>query len=313
MGGDAYWFSHDSNARDDPRCALLIDQLGLEGYGIYWVLIETLRDQPGYRYPLRLLPVLARRYNTTAEKARVVVGNYGLFTVVADDDEFFLSPALCRRMERWDEKRELARSAGVQSGVKRRLAAASRTGVERPLNASSTSVERQLNAGLTTDQRPLNIQQNRTLDNSIEQHTTTVAVDNSNDVLTRMTTIIGTDAAQRWISDPNGGADYCEAQLALMDRQRDTIRNQRQWLLSALQHNWANWKPPAPRPDPNCPNCGGQGVVVDLEANITTTCSCVQAQLHLPRQQLLASSTPTASSDHDPDALAVAVAAKWQS
>jgi hypothetical protein len=68
MAKDAYYFSHDSNAKDDPKCVLLIEQLGLEGYGIFWMLIETLRDQPGYKYPIALISALARRYNTTAEK-----------------------------------------------------------------------------------------------------------------------------------------------------------------------------------------------------------------------------------------------------
>jgi hypothetical protein len=167
MGGDAYWFSHDSNARDDQRCVMLIEQLGLEGYGIYWILIETLRDQPGYRYPLALLPSLARRYNTTAEKMRVVVGNYGLFTVT--EDEFFLSPGLCRRMERWDEKRELARLKGLRSGEKRRLAAAARAGSELQLNCSSTGVEPQLNHGSTAAEPRLNIEQNRIEQDRTEQ------------------------------------------------------------------------------------------------------------------------------------------------
>jgi hypothetical protein len=73
MKKDAYWFSHDSNAKDDPKSMKLIDQLGLEGYGIYWVLIETLRDQPEYRYPLDMIPILARRYNTSGEKMKAVV------------------------------------------------------------------------------------------------------------------------------------------------------------------------------------------------------------------------------------------------
>ena len=163
-GGDAYWFSHDSNARDDQRCVMLIDQLGLEGYGIYWILIETLRDQPRYRYPLVLLPSLARRYNTTAEKMRVVVGNYGLFTVT--EDEFFLSPGLCRRMERWDEKRELARLKGLRSGEKRRLAAAARTSAELQLNSGSTPVELQLNHGSTGAELQLNIEEKRREQNS---------------------------------------------------------------------------------------------------------------------------------------------------
>ena len=48
MSKDAYYFTHDSNAKYDPKCALLIDQLGMEGYGIYWMLIEVLRDQPDH-------------------------------------------------------------------------------------------------------------------------------------------------------------------------------------------------------------------------------------------------------------------------
>lgn len=120
MPKDAYYFSHDSNAKDDPKCSMLIEQLGLEGYGIYWVLVETLRDQPEYKYPLAMLPIVARKYNTTAEKVRVVVGNYGLFEIT--EDQFFLSESLCRRMEAWEETRELKRIAGRKSGAARRLA-----------------------------------------------------------------------------------------------------------------------------------------------------------------------------------------------
>ena len=81
MSKDCYYFPHDSNAKDDPKCVLLIEQLGMEGYGIYWMLIETLRDQPDYTYPVANIPALARRYNTSAEKVRTVVFNYELFTV----------------------------------------------------------------------------------------------------------------------------------------------------------------------------------------------------------------------------------------
>jgi hypothetical protein len=107
---DAYYFPHDSNAKDDPKIVLLIEQFGLEGYGIYWVLIETLRDQPGYKYPLKLIPALARRYATTAEKVEAVIRGYELFDT--EDDMFFLSPSLCRRMEVIDTKRRRLSKAG---------------------------------------------------------------------------------------------------------------------------------------------------------------------------------------------------------
>ena len=116
MAKDAYFFPHDSNAKDDPKIVLLIEQLGLEGYGIYWVLIETLRDQPDYRYPLKLLPALARRYVTTCEKIETVVRGYHLFEI--EKDEFFLSPSLCRRMAIVDAKRKRLSEAGKRGRAK---------------------------------------------------------------------------------------------------------------------------------------------------------------------------------------------------
>jgi hypothetical protein len=117
MKKDAYYFPHDSNAKDDPKCIMLIEQLGLEGYGIYWVLIETLRDQPGYCYPIQLLPALARRFNTTFEKMKAVVLSYNLFIV--KDDILFFSQSLCDRMKSLEDKRVKRSLAGIKGNEKR--------------------------------------------------------------------------------------------------------------------------------------------------------------------------------------------------
>ncbi|MBF0398736.1 MAG: DUF4373 domain-containing protein, partial [Desulfobacterales bacterium] len=98
MGKDAFYFRHDSNANSDPKCVLLIEQLGLEGYGIFWILLETLREQPDYKYPLKLVPAIARRFNTTAEKIKTVIYNYHLFLI--ENEEFFYSESLNRRMKK---------------------------------------------------------------------------------------------------------------------------------------------------------------------------------------------------------------------
>lgn len=133
MSKDAYYFTHDSNSKDDPKCVLLIEQLGLEGYGAFWVLVETLREQPDYKYPIALIPALARRFNTSTEKLKAVVFNYGLFKI--ENDEFFFSESLITRMKHLENKRELARMAGLKSAEIRRLG----TGVQQALNGGSTS------------------------------------------------------------------------------------------------------------------------------------------------------------------------------
>ena len=111
---DAYYFSHDANAKDDPKCVVLIDELGMEGYGIYWMLVETLRSEADFKCPLRMLNGLARRYNTSVEKVKSVVTRYDLFD---QDDEWFWSESLMRRMEVYQERKQKLREAGRKGGI----------------------------------------------------------------------------------------------------------------------------------------------------------------------------------------------------
>lgn len=116
MGKDVTtWFKHDTNAKDDTKCVQLIEQLGLEGYGIFWVLLEVLRDQPGYRYPLNLLPALARRYNTSGEKMKTVVCAYNLFSL--DEHDFFYSDSLLSRMTEYERVKEKIAENGRKGGL----------------------------------------------------------------------------------------------------------------------------------------------------------------------------------------------------
>nr|WP_238374802.1 Lin1244/Lin1753 domain-containing protein [Sulfurimonas denitrificans] len=82
----------------------MIDEMGLEGYGIFWILVETLREQKDYRYPLRLIPSIARKYNTTPSKIIDVIEKYELFEI--DMQSFFFSHSLNRRMSFLAQKRE---------------------------------------------------------------------------------------------------------------------------------------------------------------------------------------------------------------
>jgi len=42
MKKNTYYFSHDYNAANDVKVLFLRQQLGMEGYGIYWYLVESL-------------------------------------------------------------------------------------------------------------------------------------------------------------------------------------------------------------------------------------------------------------------------------
>jgi hypothetical protein len=105
MKKDAYYFSHDANAQDDPKCMVLIDQLGMEGYGIFWALIEKLRNESNYKLPLAIVGSLARRWGTSKEKVETVITKYDLFVL---EGAHFFSLRLLRSMEEKSEKARIS-------------------------------------------------------------------------------------------------------------------------------------------------------------------------------------------------------------
>lgn len=158
------YFSHDANAKDDFKIMLLIEELGLEGYGIFWVLVETLREQQNYKYPLKLLSVLARKYNTTLTKLEVVVRNYHLFEI--EDDCFFYSNSLNRRMQKMEELIEQRVIAGKISVAKRKQKQVEQLKqLEINLSANDSS-ERPFNDRSTIAQQ---IKEKKTKENKIKE------------------------------------------------------------------------------------------------------------------------------------------------
>jgi hypothetical protein len=134
---DAYYFPHDSNAKDDPKMIMLIEELGMEGYGIFWMLIETLRDQADYKASFVILPALARRYNTTPEKVKTVITRYGLFVI--EDDIFFYSDSLNRRMQALADKRLKRQLAGSKGGKNKAMLKQNSSNATAMLEQSSSS------------------------------------------------------------------------------------------------------------------------------------------------------------------------------
>lgn len=87
MNKGAYHFPHFCSARTDTRLLYLIDDLGLEGYGAYNILLESLRNQPTLKSSFKKIPLLSKKYNIPTETLEAIVRDYDLFKV--DDSEFF--------------------------------------------------------------------------------------------------------------------------------------------------------------------------------------------------------------------------------
>lgn len=135
MEKEGFYFPHFCNARHDRKIKRLRKELGVEGYGIYFMLLETLRDQHDLRYPLEDIDLLAEEFNVSEQKVRVTICNYQLFEI--DDDQKFFSPKMLLYLEPYYRMKEQRREAGLKSAAKRKLNESSTT-VQHPFNDRST-------------------------------------------------------------------------------------------------------------------------------------------------------------------------------
>lgn len=115
---EAYYFKHFYNARNDRKIKKARLQLGIEAYAIFFMILEVLREQQDFRYPLEDLDVLADDLGVSIQKVEVIVKNYGLFVI--DENENFFSVAQINSLKPWIELREANRLKGIKSGIVRR-------------------------------------------------------------------------------------------------------------------------------------------------------------------------------------------------
>jgi hypothetical protein len=118
MTKDAYYFPHFCNARHDRKIKRVTKQLGVEGYGIYFMLLEVLREQSDYKYPISDVDLLADEFGTSEAKVIALIKNYDLFIV--DDCNMFFSENLITNMQPYIKMKEQRVLAGKASAEKRK-------------------------------------------------------------------------------------------------------------------------------------------------------------------------------------------------
>ena len=80
---------HTADARKDKRLSKLVDALGMEGYGVYWSLVETLAASKTGTFK-RAYKALGALFNTNSNVIRRVVEDFSLFAVDEKADAFYL-------------------------------------------------------------------------------------------------------------------------------------------------------------------------------------------------------------------------------
>ena len=111
------YFSHDSNARNSDKLIKVRMDLGAEGYGIFFMLIERLREEEGYKSKADY-KILAFDLKADSEKIKQVVENYDLFKFT-EDGKYFYSDSFNDRMAMMDLKSKKLAAAGKRGAEKR--------------------------------------------------------------------------------------------------------------------------------------------------------------------------------------------------
>ena len=101
------YFSHDSNARNSDKLLKVRMDLGAEGYAIYFMVLERLREEDDYISKNDYM-MIAYDLRVDEEKVKKVINDYDLFIV---DDDVFYSKSFMERMTIKDSKRLKAQKA----------------------------------------------------------------------------------------------------------------------------------------------------------------------------------------------------------
>ena len=111
------YFSHDSNARNDEKIIRLRMKHKATGYGIYFMILERMRDEEGYMCA-KDYDVIAFDLREDAKLIKSVVEDFDLFDFT-DDGKYFYSPSFIKRMKSKDGISK-TRSESGRKGMEKR-------------------------------------------------------------------------------------------------------------------------------------------------------------------------------------------------
>jgi Domain of unknown function (DUF4373) len=104
------YFPHDSNARSSEKLIKVRMRHGAAGYGVFFMLLERLRDEPEYM-SVKDYNCIAFDLRVDASLVKSVIEDFGLFAIT-EDGKCFYSESLKQRMEIKDEIRQKKIEAG---------------------------------------------------------------------------------------------------------------------------------------------------------------------------------------------------------
>lgn len=116
---DAYYFSHDSNARNDEKILMLRSEYGWEGYGIYWVLVEMMFESSETGLYHSKIKGIAAGHSIDITLLENVINTCITENLFVSDKVMFWSESLRRRKEKYLTIKQKKSEAGKKGMAKR--------------------------------------------------------------------------------------------------------------------------------------------------------------------------------------------------
>lgn len=121
MKKSTFYFSHDYNAANDFKILFLRQKYGMEGYGIYWFIIESLAQSNG-ELPYTIIPILAMQIQVDESVVNSIINDFDLFVQKqSTSGKVFSSSRLLQHLELRNNLKE-----------KGKIGAAKRWGISNP-------------------------------------------------------------------------------------------------------------------------------------------------------------------------------------
>ena len=133
MSKDTYYFTHDYNARTDPKIKRLIAKWGMEGYGVFWGILEDLYNNAN-ALPLDTESI-AFDLRTREDLVHSLLYDFDLFVI---EGQQFGSSSVEKRLEKRNEKSKKLSQIASEGWVKRRA--------EKELYAKALHLNSEVNA-----------------------------------------------------------------------------------------------------------------------------------------------------------------------
>lgn len=156
MKDNSYYFKHDCNARQDEKILALRMKHGWEGYGLYWALIERLRESANYSCVCDY-NLIAYDLRSDANKIKSIIEDFRLFDFATDENrgKLLYSKRLLEDMYLKDDAREAKVEAGKKGAEAKKKKAEPKQCLSTPqadLKHTLSSAEAVLKQTLSTPQ-----------------------------------------------------------------------------------------------------------------------------------------------------------------